>query len=105
MISACETSKNLNKALQLFQEMQQEDITPDAITYNALISACEERMDLEQDPDVVEAECPSAFKWLPSSYGGFLEFLSLYFSSKFLRCSGMLRLHRNLAILTVQDEA
>ena len=71
--------------------------------HSSLISACEKRMDPEQDLDVVEVVCQSAFKCLPSSYEGFKDFLSVYFSDIRLRWSGMLSLHRNLAILAVQD--
>ena len=46
LLSACEKSKDLEKALPLFEEMQLAGIKPDVITYSALISACEKGQDL-----------------------------------------------------------
>ena len=40
-MSACEKVKQPLKALELFEVMQGQTLTPDVITYNALISACE----------------------------------------------------------------
>ena len=41
LISACGKGNDVEKAMDLFTEMQQKDIGPDANTYIALISACE----------------------------------------------------------------
>ena len=41
MISACEKGKEPMRALKIFQAMLEQGVVADAITYNALISACE----------------------------------------------------------------
>ena len=41
LISACGKFNDVDKAMELYTEMQQEDIGPDVNTYIALISACE----------------------------------------------------------------
>ena len=40
-ITACEKGRQWQRALELFEEMQQWSIWPDTITYGALVSACE----------------------------------------------------------------
>ena len=38
LISACEKSKQVKKALWIFAQMEAQEVEPSAITYNALIS-------------------------------------------------------------------
>ena len=41
LISACETSKQPGRALELFEPIQRHGVLPDTITYSALMSVCE----------------------------------------------------------------
>ena len=40
LISACEKSKQPERALQLFEAMKRQGVVPDVITCNSLISTC-----------------------------------------------------------------
>ena len=40
LISACEKGEELERALEVLEAMQQQDVAPSLITYSALISAC-----------------------------------------------------------------
>ena len=46
LISACEKSQALPRALQLCADLQRRSIKPDIFTYSALTSACEKGQDL-----------------------------------------------------------
>ena len=48
LISACEKGKQPDRALEIFDQMQQQGLVPDVITYSALISACEQSKQPEQ---------------------------------------------------------
>ena len=41
LFSTCEKSRKLERALQLFDEMQRQGLHPDVFTYTVLISTCE----------------------------------------------------------------
>jgi pentatricopeptide repeat protein len=48
MLSACERGKDLPRALTLHQEMIDEGVPRDVITYNTIISVCKECGDWER---------------------------------------------------------
>ena len=41
LVSVCAKSREPERSLQVFDQMQREGIVPNLVTYNALISACE----------------------------------------------------------------
>ena len=55
LISACEKAKQPERALEVFDAMQQQGVVPNVITYNALISACEKGKQPERALEVFQA--------------------------------------------------
>jgi len=48
LISACEKGVQPERALEVFETMQRQGLTPSVITYNSLISACEKGKQLQR---------------------------------------------------------
>lgn len=54
MISVCEKGKELQRAVGLFGELQRQGMTPNVITYNAMITACDKGRRPEQALELLE---------------------------------------------------
>ena len=55
VISACEKSKQAERALEVFKAMRRQCVVPSQITHNALISACAKGKQPEQAMEMFRA--------------------------------------------------